>query len=347
MSRPKALSVIAASVASLLLMSAGASALPRSYRARHALRYIVRHQADNGSIVAFSPVGSTADAVLAMASARRGPFQMNRALHYLGHHVAEANSIGLKAKVIIAAVAGGQHPRHFGGTNLVRKIKRSERPNGHYGKDRSVIDQALAILALAAAPRAHPAHRAAIWLAHAQCPDGGWQFDAPYDPGSDSRHCHDRAGGDFSRSDTNTTAYAEQAIAVSLAMPPPLKASPFAYFRSLRDPIKHGWGYDQNNTLTDANSTALVLQAYAAAGIHHPRQAMRALRKLQYRSACGKHFPFAFAFSWTKSRAGGLKRTGPDIGATIGAALGLLKQPLPVPASNVVKRIPRRVRCHS
>jgi hypothetical protein len=346
MSRPKALSVIAATVASLLVLIAGASAMTRVHRARHALRYIAHHQADNGSIVAFSPLGSTADAVLAMAAARRGRFQMNRALHYLSHHVAEATSIGLKAKVIMAAVAGGRHPRLFGGTHLVRKIKRSERPNGHYGKGHSVIDQALAILALAAA-RAHPAHRAAIWLAHAQCPDGGWQFVAPYDAASDSRHCHNRAGGDFSRSDTNTTAYAEQAIAVSLAMPPPLKASPFAYFHRLRDPIKHGWGYDQNNTLTDANSTALVLQAYAAGGIHHPRHAMRALRKLQYRRACGDHFPFAFAFSWTKSRARGLMRTGPDVGATIGAVLGLLKQPLPVPPPKIVKRIPSHVRCHS
>jgi hypothetical protein len=345
MSRPKALSAIAAIVASLLLISAGASAMPRSYRARHALRYIARHQADNGSIVAFSPVGSTADAVLAMAAARRGPFQMNRALHYLGRHVAEATSIGLEAKVIMAAVAGGRNPRRFGGTNLVRRIKRSERPNGHYGKGQSVIDQTLAMLALVGAGT-QPSSPAATWLVDAQCPDGGWQFDAPYDPATDSRHCHNRAGGDFSRSDSNTTAYAVQAVDALVASPA-LTASPFAYFRSLRDPIKHGWGYDQNNTLTDANSTALVLQAYAATGRHHPRHAMRALRKLQYRSACGKHFPFAFAFSWTKSRAGGFKRTGPDVGATIGAALGLLKQPLPVPASNVVKRIPRRVRCHS
>ena len=75
MSRPKALSVIAAGVASLLLITAGASAMTRTYRARHALRYIARHQADNGSIVAFSPLGSTADAVLAMAERGAAPFR--------------------------------------------------------------------------------------------------------------------------------------------------------------------------------------------------------------------------------------------------------------------------------
>jgi hypothetical protein len=345
MSRPKALSVVAASVASLLLITAGASATTRIYRAHHALRYIARHQADNGSIIAFSPLGSTADAVLAMAGARRGPRQMDLALHYLSHHLAQATSTGLTAKVVMAAGAGGRDPRHFGGRNLVRVIKRSQRPNGHYGKGGSVIDHSLAILALVGAG-VEPAHGAAAWLATAQCPDGGWQFDAPFHPATDSRHCHKRAGGDFSRSDSNTTSYAVQALD-ALTAPPALSANPFAYFRWLRDPVKHGWGYDQNNTLTDANSTALVLQAYAAAGKHHPHHAMRALRKLQYRSACGNHFPFAFGFSWTKSSAGGLKRTGPDVGATIGAVLGLLKQPLPVPASKVVTRIPPRVRCHS
>ena len=269
---------------------------------------------------------------------------MNLALHYLSHHLAQATSTGLTAKVVMAAVAGGRDPRHFGGRNLVLAIKRSRRPNGHYGKGGSVIDQALAMLALVGAGGAD------AWSGNlacrAQCPDGGWQFDAPFDPSTDSRHCHHRAGGDFSRSDSNTTSYAVQALD-ALAASPALSANPFAYFRWLRDPVKHGWGYDQNNTLTDANSTALVLQAYAAASKHHPHHAMRALRKLQYRSVCGNHFPFAFAFSWTKSSAGRLKRTGPDVGATIGAVLGLMKQPLPVPASKAVKPIPARVRCHS
>ena len=265
--RNRPLSVVAACVAALLLVSTGAMAATRIYRARHALRYIARHQAEDGSIVAFSPLGSTADAVVALVAACRGPLQIDAALGYLRTHVAEATSVGLKAKVIMAAVAGGRHPRHFGGRNLVSRVRRSQRANGHYGKGGSVIDQALAMLALRAAG-SEPQAPAAAWLVDAQCPDGGWQFDAPYRASTDSRHCHNRAGGDFSRSDSNTTSYAVQALN-ALATPAAPAASPFAYFRWLRDPIKHGWGYDQNNTLTDANSTALVLQAYAAAGKWH------------------------------------------------------------------------------
>jgi hypothetical protein len=341
MRRPKVVSMIAACLVALLVMP-GASAAQRTYRPRHALRYIVRHQAHDGSIAAFSPLGSTADAVLAMVAAKRGPLPERRALRYLKRHLSDATSIGLKAKVVMAAVAAGHDARRFGGRNLLHAIKASQRPNGHYGKGKSVIDQALAMLALAAA-KVQPGHRAATWLADAQCPDGGWQFDAPYDPSTDSRHCHNRTGSDFTRSDTNTTSYAVQALD-ALASPVHPAKSPFAYLRWVRDPIKHGWGYDQKTSLTDANSTALVLQAYAAAGRHHPRHAMKALTKLQYR-ACSAHFPFAFAFSWTKSRSGRLKRSGPDVGATIGAVLGLLKQPLPVPNKPVTKPIPKRATC--
>jgi hypothetical protein len=342
MRRRQVVSMIAACLASLLLLSAGASAAPKLYRARHALRYIVRHQANDGSITAFSPLGSTADAVMAMVAAKRGPRPERRALRYLKRHLSQASSIGLKAKVVMAAVAAGHDPRRFGGRNLVHKIKTSQRSNGHYGKGTSVIDQSLAMLALVSA-KVLPGHRAARWLVGAQCPDGGWQYDAPYDPSTDSRHCHNRNGGDFTRSDTNTSSYAVQALH-ALATPVHPGTSPFAYFRWVRDPVKHGWGYDQKTTLTDANSTALVLEAYASAGRHHPHRAMRALRRLQY-PRCGRHFPFAFAFSWRKSQSGRLKRTGPDVGATVGAILGLLEQPLPVPTKSVRKPIPKRPTC--
>jgi hypothetical protein len=342
MNRPKATKVIAASVVMLLVMVSAASATTRVFRARHALRYIARHQADDGSITAFSTLGSTADGVLAMAAARRGRVRVNRALDYLKAHLADATSIGLEAKVVMAVVAGGRNPRNFGGKNLVRKIKRSQHTNGHFGSGGSVIDHALAMLALLSAGT-QPAVPAAQWLTDAQCPDGGWQFDAPYSSTTDSRHCHNRTGSDFSRSDTNTTSYAVQALD-ALVTPRVPSTSPFAYFRWVRDPIKHGWGYDQNSTLTDANSTALVLQAYAAAAKRHPRHAMRALKRLQYKR-CGNHFRFSVAFTWKKTSSGHFKRTGPDLGATLGAVLGLLKEPLPVPSHAIAKRIPRVASC--
>ena len=338
MRQAKAAKAIALGLAVVMLTSAGASASTRVYRARHALRFIARHQADNGSITAFSPLGSTADAVLAMVAARRGRIRVRRALNYLRRHVGDANTVGLKAKLALAARAGGRHPRSFGGRNLIREIRMSQRPNGHYGPSGSVIDQALAMLALVAVSQ-QPTGSAVAWLTEAQCPDGGWQFDAPYDPSVDNRHCFTQGAGDFSRSDTNTTSYAVQALD-ALASPVAPSISPFAFFRLVRDPIKHGWGFDLTTSLTDANSTALVLQAYAAANRRLPRHGMRALEKLQYTRRCGRYLRFSFAFTWKRSTSGRLKRTGPDLGATLGAVLGLLKRPLPVSPRSLARSIP-------
>ncbi len=185
-----------------------------------------------------------------------------------------------------------------------------------------------------------PSGRAARWLTRAQCPDGGWQFDAPYNSKTDNRHCHNGSTTDYSRSDTNTTSYAVQALD-AMAAPVAPAHDAFSYLRSRRDPIKHGWGYDRKTTLTDANSTALVIQAYVAAGRSLPRHAMRALKRLQYTNLCGSNFPFAFSFTWKKKASGGYKRTGADVGATLGAILGLLKQPLPVPATTLTMAMPR------
>jgi hypothetical protein len=80
-----------------------------------------------------------------------------------------------------------------------------------------------------------------------------------------------------------------------------------------------GWSYDLSFVSTDANSTALVLQAYAAAHVAAPKGGLAALRDLQY-PGCG-----AWAYSWSGTSLG-----PPDIGATIGAIPGLLLDPLPI-----------------
>src|SRR2546429_193660 len=69
-------------------------------------------------------------------------------------------------------------------------------------------------------------------------------------------------------------------------------ASPFDFFTTLRDPQHGGWSYSGSFIATDANSTALVLQAYASALIPVPLGGLIALRKLQHR-ACG-----AWAYNW-------------------------------------------------
>jgi hypothetical protein len=283
-------------------------------RAHRAMAYVGAQQRANGSFPGFSAIGSTADAVLDMAATGYGAEAA--AIAFLRRQVqaGHVTTIGLTAKVVMAAVAAGRDPSTFAGTNLLGHITDAERPSGRYG-DASVFDQALAILAIRAAGQT-PDAAAVTWLANAQCPDGGWQFDRPH-RASENRHCHEvNDAGDFFRSDTNTTAYAVMALE---GLGASLASGPFPFFAALRDPTYGGWGYTWGFRRTDANSTALVIQAFAAHARPLPNGAMSGLRRLQYR--CG-----AVAYSFTDAGA----RTGKDVGASIGAVLGFLREPLPV-----------------
>ena len=282
-------------------------------RAHRAMGYVGAQQQTNGSFPGFSAIGSTADAVLDMAATGYG--DEATAIAYLRRQVRRGNvsTVGLTAKVVMAAVAAGHDPSTFAGTNLLGHLTDAQRASGRFG-DATVFDQALAILAIKASGQT-PDAMATTWLADAQCPDGGWQFDRPHRV-SENGHCRDVSdAGDLFRSDTNTTAYAVMALE-GLGAP---ARDPFAFFAAFRDPTYGGWGYTWGFRRTDANSTALVIQAFAADGRPLPKGAMGALRRLQYR--CG-----AVAYSFTDAG----RRTGKDMGASIGAVLGFLRDPLPV-----------------
>lgn len=322
----KAAATAVAAIAAICIASAtpASAALSDKERAHNAVEYIASEQMGNGSIPAFSPIGSTADAVLSFVAAGTGRDQVKRALNYLKRQTEQGNvlAVGLQAKVVVAAVAGGRKPRSFGGVNLVTGISGTEQPDGRYGQNTAVFDQALAILALDAAG-ATPSANALGWLANAQCPDGGWQYDAPWTIGEDE-HCFT---GDFFtdyfESDTNTSSLAVQALEAT-GGPAPAN-DPFDFFVAIRDPQFGGWGYTWGFQTTDANSTTLVIQAYIAAGLIIPPGVLEALRQLQYPKKCG-----AFAFTWIDDGAGGFIRTGPDVGATIGTPLSLFRRALPV-----------------
>lgn len=307
-------SLLSAAVVAAAPAAAHAAVLTDRQRAERAVAYLASKQRDNGSIVAFSPIGSTADAVGAFVAAGVGRVKMRNAIAFLRDRVAadKVDTVGLQAKVVLAVTAAGLDPRTFGGTNLVAAI-RGTLAGGHFGTS-AVFDDATALLALEAAG-VTPTAATATWLAAAQCPDGGWAYDQPYAPGDD-RHCNDGSGNDFFTSDTNTTSLVVQAL-TGLSSTAWVH-SPFAFFTKLRDDARGGWGYTAGFG-TDANSTALVLQAYAAAARPTPSGGLIALRKLQY-PRCG-----AFAFSYR----GGTKGD-PDVGATIGAVQGLLREPFPV-----------------
>ncbi len=283
-------------------------------RARRAVSYLATQQRSNGAIYAFSPVGSTADAVMAFVASGGGRDQMIRALGFLRRRVAAGavKKIGLQAKVVLAATAAQRDPRTFGGRNLVKAIRGRLGGDGHFGSS-SVFDDALAVLALEATGLT-PALRAASWLLTAECPDGGWAYDEPYDSSTDDADCWDGTVGDYFPADSNTTGYVVQAL-VGMQATDWSGTAPFDFFDAIR--AGGGWPYSAGFD-ADANSTGLVIQAYAAAGIAVPSGGMIALRKFQ-NLRCG-----AFAFS-----VGGPA----DVGATIGAVPGLMRKAFPLSGS--------------
>jgi hypothetical protein len=310
-------------------------------RAAYGVTYLVSQQNADGSFPGFSAVGSTADGVLATVAARTAGSATRRAITYLEAHAGEAGSIGQKAKLVLAAVAAGRDPRSFGGHNLVQEIRTSMTPEGRFGASTPVLEDGLAVLALDAAGVVPP-RRAFMWLAGAQCADGGWQYDEP-STADDNSHCVSQTdpANDFYPADTNTSAYAVMALATHPRQASPAH-DPFAFFRAvraevLRTPRMHrGYAYTFRRYMfdpgaplvADANSTALVLQAFYARGKEGPRGARRALTALQYR-LCGERAG-AFAYSWQKGEDGRYHRTGPNAGATIGAVPALVKKALPL-----------------
>jgi hypothetical protein len=293
---------------------AGAALTPKE-RARRAAGYIASQQNTDGSFPAFSPVGSTADAVLAFVAAGRGGGAARRALAYLKDQVAagEVKATGQKAKVALAWAAAGRDPRDVAGKNLVRQLRRAYADT----PSETVFDTALAVLSLRAADVKVPAAALALLL-EGQCPDGGWSYDG-FQAGEDE-HCVSDPQSDWYGSDTNTTAYVTMALSNAPEIPQAegTGSTPFDFFATLRDGEHGGWGYTWGYETTDANSTGLVLQAYAAWDLAPPAGARAALRGLQYRR-CG-----AFAYTFEDG-----KRDVPDVGATIGAVPALLRMPFP------------------
>ena len=189
-----------------------------------------------------------------------------------------------------------------------------------------MFDDALAAMALHAAGYTLPAI-VAPWLLDAQCPDGGWAYDAPYDPNRRRRALSQRAERLFD-SDSNTSGYV--VMSLEAITTPPWSSDPFAFFDTVRDPAHGGWSYSSAFLATDANSTALVIQAYASAGVPLPHGGLGALRDLQYQK-CG-----AWAYTWNGNAIG-----DPDVGATIAAIPAILLDALPIPPGH---RSPRTCR---
>jgi len=328
----------------LVLSSSPATAsVPKERRARIATRYMIEHQSTDGSFQALSGIGSTADAIVSLVAARRGPTAIRKAVAFLENNEGEIDAIGELAKVAQALTAAGSDPTSFGGRDLIAEIESSQQLDGRYGATTSVLGHALAMLALEGAAATTTLPLGGRWLAEAQCSGGGWQYLEPSSPAEDE----DCSFGpvDIDRANTDTTAAAVQALE---GLPLPLEAAndPFAFFRRALDRTHGGWGYGFGiGTQTNTNSTAMVLQAYAAAEIAPPSGAVRALVRLQGR-LCGSNSG-AFFYTWgDEDGDGDDERVQPnDLAATIAAVPGLMRAELPQPPRDVIGPPPRTYPC--
>ena len=343
------------SVAALLLVATLATPALASptyqRRAAMATRYIVTQQADDGSIPALDdPIPWTADAVVAMVSARRAPKAITKALGFLEASSEEIDSVGEIAKVVLALVAGGRDPHAFVGRDLIAELIATQGSDGRYGADTSVFSHAIAMLALQAAHEEASLDLAAAWLVGAQCGSGGWQVIGPPVAGEDDRCSFGYP--DIDEANADTTSLAIQALE-GMSDPVALAHDPFAFLDTLLDPNNGGWSYDRSDSFhsnftssySNANTTGMVLQAYAAADMTPPTGSRAALARLQ-RRLCG---PRAGSFFYTWGDADGdgtFERSGRDnLASTIAAIGGLLLAKLPQPPLAVTRPAPKPDTC--
>jgi len=226
-----------------------------------ALGYLQTQQnADGGFGSGFSPdstLGSTADVVLAIVAAGGdlATFDQdgNTPLTYLEANASSAANGGDLAKLILAAIAAGENPRRLGGVDSVVKLESLFDSGGRIGGETDTfVSHILAVLALTSAQRPIPA-AAVDYIKDAQQENGSWAWD----------------GTAETAGDTNTAAFAVQALVAAGEGPgsdPVINA--LAYYKGIQNE-DGGWPYQSPSdygTATDANSTAVTIQAIVAAG---------------------------------------------------------------------------------
>jgi hypothetical protein len=164
-----------------------------------------------------------------------------------------AASAGDLAKLIMATIAAGENPRTLGGVDSVAKLETMVGGDGKIGGEADTfVAHPLGVLALASAQRPIPA-LAVDYMKAAQQENGSWAWDGTAEtPG-----------------DTNTTAFVIQAlVAAGEASDSEAVSKALAYAKSIQNE-DGGWPYQnpsEYGTATDANSTAVTIQAIIAGG---------------------------------------------------------------------------------
>ncbi len=255
--RRRATSAILLAICLLGALVAAPIAQAQGDPASRALRYLVSHQAADGSLDV--SVGETEDFVLGLAAAGYDPSAQRSSaghtpLDFLAANVSAATAdAGKTSKLIVALVASGRDPRAFAGHDLLTELAATYAPaTGRYGGG-ATFTQSLAILALVgSAVPAFPVPSAATdALRAAQDSDGSWNYLGTKDAS---------AGGD-----TNSTAIAIMALVASGSAPiaPPLTDA-IAYLHLQQQPDA-GFAYQAGaGAASDPDSDALVIEALAA-----------------------------------------------------------------------------------
>lgn len=220
------------------------------------LDYLFTIQNDDGGFSnGWSPesdISTTADAVVAALALGVDPEafltgDMMNPIVFLGVQVADGaiTGAGQLAKVLTAVVAVGKDWDAFAGHNLVDDLLAFQADGGVFGY--GMFDHCLSIIGLRNAGADLPGGAVEAVVA-AQNEDGGWGFMTG------------------EASDTNTTSLCLQALAQLDA--PDAVADGLDYLAAIQNDDR-GWPYQNPSdfgTASDANSTALVIQALLANG---------------------------------------------------------------------------------
>lgn len=235
-----------------------ALALPAWADAADAVAWLHTQQnADGGFGDPESTVGTTADVMLAVAATGADPLAWsqdgNTPYTYLAANAASITGVGDMGKAILALIAAGRNPRQVGGADLVQRLEATLGGDGAYGDSGMVNDQAYAMLGLASARRPIPDSAVNYMLAR-QIDDGTWSWNGDTTAGA---------------GDNNTAAFA--VLALLAAGVPADHAQVVKTFEHLRGQQNEDGGFPYINpspygTDSDANSTAVVMWAIAAAG---------------------------------------------------------------------------------
>jgi hypothetical protein len=262
-SLPVALLVVALLILSIapVLTRPVAAAVPQPDAASAALDWLRTQQRPDGGFSAFggeSDVSVTADVVYAFAAAginagslfhESGAFTGD---YLLKSAAAVADDPGKAAKLVLAFHILGEDPNNAGGAGLVDAIIESfNSETGWYGI--SFYGHLIAVLALSSQGMTIP-DAAIDAIVVAQTPEGSWGFNGDPTAGT---------------GDSNTTAMAIQAL-VAIDSDRAVIDAGLDYLRSLQNAEDGTISYDSlsvGDPGGDANSTALAIQAFVAAGV--------------------------------------------------------------------------------